>query len=155
MGGPRIDQINVVVRDVGAAARFLAELGIDLPDTPAEWAEHHRPVPAASSAHGGHDRREPAFDIDLDSSTFAAHWGGLPASFVGVVLDVRVDDRADVDRLHERSLALGARSLKDPYDAFWGSRFATVEAPGSLVVGLMSVPDDAHRSVPPDPATLT
>jgi hypothetical protein len=155
MGGPRIDQINLVLADVGAAARFLADLGIDVPDTMPEWAEHHRPVPTATSQHGGHDRSEPAFDIDLDSSTFAAHWGGLPPRFVGAVLDVRVDERDEVDRLHERALELGARSLKEPHDAFWGSRFATVEAPGPLVVGLMSVPDDAHRSVPPDPATLT
>jgi hypothetical protein len=155
MGGPRIDQINLVLADVGAAARFLADLGIDVPDTMAEWAEHHRPVPTVTSAHGSHARQEPAFDVDLDSSTFAAHWGGLPRGFVGAVLDVRVDEREEVDRLHDQALTLGARSLKDPYDAFWGSRFATVEAPGPLVVGLMSVPDEAHRSAPPDPATFT
>jgi hypothetical protein len=143
-----------VLTDVGAAARFLADLGIDVPDTMPEWAEHHRSVPTSTSAQGGHGRTEPAFDIDLDSSSFATQWGGLPPGFVGAVLDVRVDDRDQVDRLHERALELGARPLKEPYDAFWGSRFATVEGPGPLVVGLMSVPDQAHRSAPPDPTAL-
>jgi hypothetical protein len=154
MGEPRIDQINLVLADVGAAARFLGDLGVGVSDTMPEWAEHHRPVPTATSAHGSHARQEPVFDVDLDSSAFAGHWGGLPAGFVGAVLDVRVDQRDEVDQLHERAVGLGARSLKEPYDAFWGSRFATVEGPGPLVVGLMSVPDDAHRSAPPDPATF-
>ena len=104
--------------------------------------------------HGGHEFVEPTFGIDLDSSVFAQIWGGLPSSFNGVVLDLRVDTRAEVDRLHDLARSLGGRSLKMPYDAFWGSRFAVVAGPGPLVVGLMSVPDPEHRSAPPDPATF-
>jgi hypothetical protein len=157
MGSPRVDQINVVVADVEAAAGFLGGLGVDVPAAGPAWAAwdpHHRSVPAATSVHGGHDLAEPTFGIDLDSSAFAAHWGGLPASFTGVVVDVRVDERPEVDELHERALAIGGRSLKAPHDAFWGTRFAVVEGPGLLVVGLMSVRSDAHRSTPPDPATF-
>ena len=43
--------------------------------------------------------------------------------------------------LHDPAAALGGVSLKAPYDAFWGSRYATVEGPGPLVVGLMSIAD--------------
>jgi hypothetical protein len=154
MGTPRVDQINVVVGDVVAAARFLADLGVDVPGTMPEWAAHHQPVPASTSSHGSHGIDEPAFDIDLDSSAFAQRWGGLPSSFTGVVLNLRVDERQEVDELHERALTSGGRSLKEPYDAFWGSRFAVVEGPGPIIVGLMSVPDEARRSSPPDPATL-
>lgn len=154
VGAPRIDQINVVVADVDAAARFLVGLGVDLPDAPGGWEAHHRSVPAATSLHGGHELVEPTFEIDLDSAVFAQRWGGLPPSFSGVVLNLRVDERIEVDRLHERALSFGGRSVKPPYDAFWGSRFAVVEGPGPLIVGLMSVPDPAHRSAPPDPASL-
>jgi hypothetical protein len=155
VGAPRVDQINVVVGDVEAAARFLADLGVDVPVTMPEWAAHHQPVPTSTSPHGSHARDQPAFDIDLDSSSFAQWWGGLPPSFNGVVLDLRVDERAEVEDLHERALTSGGRSLKEPYDAFWGSRFAVVEGPGPIIVGLMSVPDAARRSPPPDPTTLT
>lgn len=155
MGTPRVDQINVVVGDVEAAARFLTDLGVDVPGTMLEWAEHHQPVPASTSPHGGHDRDQPAFDIDLDSSAFAQWWGGLPSSFTGVVLNLRVEDRADVDALHEHALSCEGRSLKAPYDAFWGSRYAVVEGPGPILVGLMSVPDSTRRTAPPDPSTLT
>jgi hypothetical protein len=152
---PRVDQINVVVSDVDAAARFLVELGVDLPAAPNGWEAHHRPIPAARSLHGGHDLVEPAFGIDLDSGVFAQRWGGLAPSFNGVVLNLRVDERTEVDRLYQRALSLGGRSLEMPYDAFWGSRYAVIEGPGPLVVGLMSVPDQAHRGAPPDPATMS
>lgn len=142
---PRIDQVNVVVDDADAACRFLAALGLDIEGPGAgweTWASHHRAVPVADAG----------FDMDLDSGDFAAEWGGVPRSFVGVVVNVHVDEREEVDDLHRRAVAEGGRSLKEPYDAFWGSRFAVVEGPGPIVVGLKSTPDDAHRTPPPDPA---
>ncbi len=154
MGAPRIDQLNVVVSDVDAVARFLIDLGVDLPAAPPGWHAHHRTIPAATSLHGSHDLAEPAFAIDLDSSVFAQQWGGLDRSFSGVVINLRVEERADVDRLHELALSIGGRSCKQPYDAFWGSRYALIEGPGSCVVGIMSVPDAAHRSAPPDPSSF-
>lgn len=116
---PRIDQVNVVVADVVAAVRFLADLGVDTPNTLAVWEQHHQPVSALTSPHGGHEHGEPTFGIDIDSSAFAQWWGGLPSSFTGVVMNVRVDERPDVDQLHERGVSSGGRSLKPPHDAFW------------------------------------
>ena len=147
----RIDQINVVVKDVDAATQFLVQLGIDLPAAPPGWGMHHRTIPTATSLHGGHDLESPTFGIDLDSVAFAQQWGGLDPSFTGVVLNVRVDERDEVDRLHDSAQAIGGRSLKSPHDAFWGSRYAVVEGPASVFVGLMSVPDPARRSAPPNP----
>lgn len=45
MSGPRVDQINVVVGDVVAAAQFLTDLGIELPAAPEGWEAHHRSCP--------------------------------------------------------------------------------------------------------------
>ena len=118
--GAAIDQVNVVVGDVAAASRFLSGLGVALPPSPSGWESHHRSIPSATSVHGGHDSQTPMFGIDLDSGPFGQQWGGLAPSFSGVVMNVRVDDRTEVDRLHEQSLVLGGRSLKEPYDAFWG-----------------------------------
>lgn len=154
MSGPRVDQVNVVVDDVAAAAHFLTELGVDLPAAPEGWEAHHRSIPTATSSHGGHDRVDPAFDVDLDSSVFARWWGALAPSFNGVVINLRVDERSDVDQLHERAIAVGGATLKAPYDAFWGARFAVVEGPGPLAIGIMSVPDPALRTLPPDPSSL-
>ena len=47
--------------------------------------------------------------------------------------------------------AAGYPSQQEPYDTFWGSRYAILEDPDGNAVGLMSVPDPARRSPPPDP----
>jgi hypothetical protein len=154
MSAPRIDAINIVVGDVGSAAEFLNALGVDLAPAPPGWEAHHRAVPSATSSQRGHHPAEPTFGIDLDSSAFAHEWGGLDPSYTGVVVNLRVDEPPDVDRVHELGCSVGGRSLKAPYDAFWGSRFALLEGPGPLVVGIMSVPDDARRTAPPDLHTL-
>jgi len=84
VSGPRVDQINVVVGDVAAAARFLVGLGVDLPSTMPEWETHHRSNPAATSLRGGHDLVEPTIGIDLDTACSlndgAAWHRRLPAS---------------------------------------------------------------------------
>jgi hypothetical protein len=146
MSAPRIDQINLVLTDVAAAANFLDGLGVSMNPVLAEWsdwAEHHQNVAAPELA--GFD----PFGIELDSSAFARHWGGLPADFVGVVLNLRVDQREDVDRLFAEAVAAGAEARRPPHDAFWGSRFAVVQAPGPMVLGLLSPRDPSHQGAPP------
>jgi hypothetical protein len=143
VAAPRIDQINVVVTDVAAATSFLEGLGVEMPPMSPEWLANHRGVPSSSP-----------LEIDLDSAAFAHEWGGISPLFTGVVLNLRVGERSEVDRLHDLAPSLGGQPLKAPYDAFWGARYAVVSAPGPMVVGLMSEPDQAMRSAPPDPTGL-
>jgi hypothetical protein len=135
-------QVNIVVPDVVGAAGFLRDLGAEVPEASdewSEWASHHVSFPAV----------EPVFEADLDSPAFAAHWGGLPEDFAGVVVNLRASDRRAVDEAFERALALGAERLRAPYDAFWGARYAVVSGPGPTVVGIMSPADPASRGEPP------
>lgn len=146
VSGARIDHLNIVVAELDAAVKFLIELGVDIPVGPVGWEAwdpHHRTI------------SEPSFGIDLDSSAFAHQWGGLGPTFNGVVVNLRADDRSDVDRLYELALSIGGRSRRSPYDAFWGARYALVEGPGPIAVGIMSARDDAHRSDPPDLASFS
>jgi hypothetical protein len=140
MTQPRFASVNVVVADVGACATFLAALGVDLEPTRPEWESHHRTFAADA----------PQFDADLDSPAFARWWGGVPDECVpGVVVNLRVDEHDDVDRLHRRAIELGASELKAPWDAFWGARHSVVLAPGPVCVAFTSEPDAARRSPPP------
>ena len=91
----------------------------------------------------------PPIRIDLDSPAFAAHWGGLPEDFVGVVVNLRAADREAVDVTYEQAMALGAEGLRVPYDAFWGARYAVVRGPGPITVGIMSPADPAVRAEGP------
>lgn len=148
MADLRFDQVNIVLPDVLGAARFLRALGAEVDrvaDEWAEWASHHVGLPAVAES----------FDADLDSPAFAAHWGGLPEDFAGVVVNLRAEDRRAVDAAFERALALGAEGLRAPYDAFWGARYAVVRGPGPIVVGVMSPADPAARSAGPEPSDFT
>jgi catechol 2,3-dioxygenase-like lactoylglutathione lyase family enzyme len=153
----RIDHINIVVSDVEAAATFLAGLGVDLPAALPGWEPwdaHHRTISTTTSTHDGDAVADGVFGIDLDSSAFARHWGALGRTFNGVVVNLRADTRSDVDRLYELALSLGGRPNKSPYDAFWGARYAVVEGPGPITIGIMSARDPEQRADPPDLTTF-
>lgn len=140
--GVRLDQINIVVRDMEAMVAFYERLGVEIGDSPPEWAPHHR----NARGIGG-------IDVDLDSERFAAVWNrGWPGG-TGVVLGFRVSDRDDVDRLYDELTAAGYTGQQPPYDAFWGARYAVVADPDGNSVGLMSPSDDGRRTAgPPPPA---
>jgi uncharacterized glyoxalase superfamily protein PhnB len=48
------------------------------------------------------------------------------------------DSPAEVDKTHADLVAAGYRSHKDPWDAFWGQRYASVVDPDDNVVDLFA-----------------
>ena len=141
---PVLDQINLVVRDVAASVEFYRALGVEIPDTRPGWNEHHRTADDADEA---------AVDFDIDSAGFARYWGSgdVPS---GAMLSFRLGSRAAVDALYAELTEAGHRGLREPYDAFWGARYAILADPEGTAVGLMSEPSSEHRSAPPDVATF-
>lgn len=135
----RLDQVNLVVQDMEAMAAFYGRLGLDL-GADGKWASHHR---SAKDAEG--------IDLDLDSEVFASRWNTGWAGGSGIVLTFRTESRQDVDDLYAELSAAGSRAQQEPYDAFWGSRFAVVTDPDGNAVGIMSPPEAAHRTPPPEP----
>jgi uncharacterized glyoxalase superfamily protein PhnB len=143
---PSALQLNLVCADLDATIAFYRLAGIELPDD-AVWR----------TASGPHHANSPEWTagvaIDLDSPDLAraynAGYVGAP-SLGGVVLGFRVPTREAVDEMHDRLTAAGHTSRQEPWDAFWGARYAIVADPDGRDVGFMSPSDDAHRSPPPD-----
>ena len=138
---PVLDQVNLVVRDMTESVAFYRRLGLAIPDRDPLWDDHHR----SAEVPGG-------VDFDLDSEGFAPLWdAGWPGSKgrSGVVMGFRVASRAAVDRLYESVTGAGYAGQQEPYDAFWGARYAIVEDPDGNAVGLMSPVDPDRRSTPP------
>ena len=130
----KLDQVNLVVRDMEASAAFYRRLGFTVQDLPVEWAPHHRAVTGGDG-----------LDFDLDSVAFARVWNaGLPDG-ARVVLGFRTADRDAVDRLYADLTGAGYEGQQEPYDASWGARFAVVGDPDGNPVGLMSPIDPARR----------
>jgi catechol 2,3-dioxygenase-like lactoylglutathione lyase family enzyme len=140
----RLDQLNLIVHDVEASRTFYARLGLDFGDAPdAIWADNY-----ASAVHGEHT----LIDVDVHSSTFVQKWDrGWPGGS-GVVVGFKVDSRDEVDALVAALCADGVPVQQEPFDAFWGARYAVVGDPDGNGVGIMSPVDPALRSQPPSPA---
>jgi catechol 2,3-dioxygenase-like lactoylglutathione lyase family enzyme len=139
----RLDQVNLVVRDVDACRSFYAQLGLDFGDErDPVWADHH-----VSVRQGGHT----PIDVDLDSETFAAKWNEGGAGRRGAILGFKVDSRDEVDALVASLVAGGVAVQQEPYDAFWGARYAVVSDPDGNGVGIMSPIDPAQRYEGPSP----
>ena len=138
---PRLNQINLVVRDMDAMAAFYSSLGVRVLDSPPGWQAHHRNSEIEAGMH-----------LDLDSIAFTPTWNdGWPEGRAGVVIGFEVADTAEVDRVHERLIGLGYQSQQPPYDAFWGARYAIVVDPDGNAVGVMSPVDPARATKPRDP----
>lgn len=139
----RLDQVNLIARDVEASRAFYSRLGLDFGDErDPVWWNHH-----VGALHGEHS----PIDVDLDSLSFVQKWdAGWPGG-AGVVIGFKVDSRQEVDDLVAALVAEGVPVQQDPFDAFWGARYAVVSDPDGNGVGIMSPIDPAMRSEPPSP----
>jgi catechol 2,3-dioxygenase-like lactoylglutathione lyase family enzyme len=132
---PFLDQVNLVVSDMGATVAFYSRLGLTIPDTDADFQAHHR----SARLPGG-------VDLDFDSTEFARHWDKGWTAGAGVVVGFKVASREQVDAVYSDLTGAGYRGQQEPYDAFWGARYAVVEDPDGNPVGIMSPSDPARRS---------
>jgi len=56
----------------------------------------------------------------------------------GITLCFKQDSPRGVDQLHEKITRAGFKSVKDPWDAFWGQRYASVTDPDGNQVDLFA-----------------
>jgi uncharacterized glyoxalase superfamily protein PhnB len=144
MGQTIFNQLNLVSEDLDSTLAFYRRLGLAM-DDPARGDSGEAFHINSASGSGAL--------LEADSADFARVWNGgweSEANLAGrVVIGLRVTDRSEVDRLYDEVIAAGHNGLQPPFDAFWGARYAIVEDPNGIAVGLMSPADEAHRSPPP------
>ena len=145
MARPVLDQINIVTANIRETIAFYRLLGIEVPDPP--LAKSGEPFHVNCDAGGD-------TDLDLDSDAFARvwneNWRGRTDLGGRVVVGFHVDTREQVDQVYEKLTQAGHKGLQPPWDAFWGSRYAIVEDPNGIAVGLMSPRDSAKGYWPPE-----
>jgi uncharacterized glyoxalase superfamily protein PhnB len=133
---PVFNQVNVIVADMAAAVDFYGRLGVTLKDMPQEWSKHHRAVDSHSDV-----------SLEFDSVQFAGEFNrGARGRGPQVMLSFGFESRHDVDAAYEDLVAAGYLGQQEPYDAFWGSRYAIIEDPDGHAIGLMSPVDEEHRT---------
>jgi catechol 2,3-dioxygenase-like lactoylglutathione lyase family enzyme len=141
----RLDQLNLIVRDMEATLGFYRRLGFSI-DEPSEW-------PPGSGAQHLNITMPDGFRLELDNVPMAriwhAGWRDQPGPGGGTVLGVTLPSRDAVDERYAQLTGDGCAGRQAPYDAFWGARYAIVEDPDGRDVGLMS-PIDPDRRYTPD-----
>ncbi len=143
-----LGQLNIVCGDPAASIAFYRRLGVDIPEA-AVWRTptgiHH--VGAADESD------DQVIHLDLDSATFARVWntGWADRNDLRgrVVVGFRAPNRAAVDDIFHDMTGAGYRGLQKPHDAFWGARYAIIEDPDGIAVGVMSPIAPDRKSPPP------
>lgn len=147
MPKPILHQLNIVCGDVDKSTAFYRRLGVDIPERMiwrTDSGAHH--VSAGRGSEG-------VIDLDLDSTDFAQKWNEAWKGNVDlkgrVVVGFRVASRDEVDAVYREMTETGYRGLAAPRDMFWGARYAIIEDPDGIAVGVMSPISPDRKSPPP------
>lgn len=127
---PGLDVVGVIVSDLGRAMQFYARLGIEFPADPDSMGHGHVEAPLPGGLR---------FTLDAESSirSFDPDWSP-PSGGHRVAVAFRCASPEEVDSLYRELTDAGACGYKEPWDAFWGQRYAQVEDPDGNVVDLFA-----------------
>jgi catechol 2,3-dioxygenase-like lactoylglutathione lyase family enzyme len=121
---PQLNAIGIVVSDMATSIRFYRTLGLDVPETPDE----------------GHvDTFLPngvRFMLDSEDTvrSFQPDWERQAGNQLALAFECT--SAAEVDEVYARMVAAGFHGEKEPWDAFWGQRYAQLHDPDGVGVDL-------------------
>jgi catechol 2,3-dioxygenase-like lactoylglutathione lyase family enzyme len=119
-----LNAIGIVSSDMARSIRFYRLLGLDVPETPDE----------------GHvDTLLPngvRFMLDTEDviRSFRPDWSRERGNQLALAFEC--DSTAEVDEMYRRVVDAGFHGEKEPWDAFWGQRYAQVQDPDGTPVDL-------------------
>ena len=121
---PNLNAIGIVASDMERSIRFYRLLGLDVPETPEE----------------GHvDTFLPngvRFMLDTEEvvRSFKEDWSRETGNQIGIAFECA--SPAEVDEAYARVTGEGFEGEKEPWDAFWGQRYAQLRDPDGVPVDL-------------------
>jgi len=121
---PQLNAIGIVAADMGESIRFYRLMGLEVPETPDE----------------GHvDTFLPngvRFMLDSEETmqSFMDGWSRETGNQIGIAFECA--SPAEVDEIYARVTGAGFHGEKEPWDAFWGQRYAMLKDPSGVDVSL-------------------
>ena len=121
---PSLNAIGIVSSDMARSIAFYRLLGLDVPETPDE----------------GHvDTFLPTgvrFMLDTEDvvRSFKPDWARADGNQLSIAFEC--GSPGEVDEVYARVVAGGFEGEKDPWDAFWGQRYALLADPDGVEVNL-------------------
>jgi uncharacterized glyoxalase superfamily protein PhnB len=127
---PELNAIGIVTSDPVRSIAFYRLLGVDLP----EDGEGHIEATLASGLR---------FMLDTEDvvRSFRPDWSRAVGNQLALAFECA--SPGEVDELFERARAAGFDAEKEPWDAFWGQRYAQLRDPDGVPVDLFARLPDA------------
>ncbi|MFE4514124.1 VOC family protein [Kitasatospora sp. NPDC056783] len=127
-GAPRFAFVGLVVADVAASVGFYRRLGVGFPE--GVEGEGH----VEGELPGG-----PLLVLDAEETIRSFHPGWrAPSGGARSALAFRCGSPAEVDVLYGELTGAGYHGELEPWDAFWGQRYAVVRDPDGNGVDLLA-----------------
>src|SRR5919199_190771 len=117
----RLDAVGVIVSDLKRAVAFYRLLGAPFAADAGDSEHGHAEAELAGGFRLLIDTEESVRSFDPSWSRAA----GSPSGSIGF----RCERGEDVDRLYAEALQAGGTGHKEPWDAFWGQRYAQLRDP--------------------------
>lgn len=127
---PRLDAIGIVTADMAASCRFYALLGVPV-GAPAEGEDHFEAT-LPSGIRLMWDSIELIKQIDPDWEPPVGH---------RLALAFHCGSTTGVDETFAAVVAAGFATKGEPWDAFWGQRYAEIIDPDGNIVHLFAALD--------------
>ena len=137
MMAARLDVIGLVVEDMARSLAFYRRLGLEIS------AETEREPHVEVSLPGG---LRLAFDTEETIRSFDSDWTP-PSGGDRMGLAFLMETPAEVDQVYDELTSLGYEGYKEPWDAFWGQRYAIILDPDGIGVSLFAPNSDSWQQV--------
>jgi len=121
---PDLNAIGIVVSDMASSISFYRTLGLDMPESPDEG---HLAAAMPSGVNL-------MLDTEEVIRSFQPEWSRKTGNQLALAFEC--SSPAEVDELYARVTGAGFEGEKEPWDAFWGQRYALLRDPDGVEVNL-------------------
>ena len=121
---PGLNALGIVTSDMATSIRFYRLLDVDLPETPDEGHVE------ATLPNG----MRLMLDSEETVRSFRPDWQRQAGNQLGLAFEC--ESAAEVDEVYAQIVAAGFEGDKEPWDAFWGQRYAQLRDPDGVPVDL-------------------
>jgi uncharacterized glyoxalase superfamily protein PhnB len=121
---PVLNAVGIVASDMAQSLEFYRQLGLEVPDTPDQG---HVNIDIA-------DGIRLMIDSEAELRKFRPDWERSTGNQLALAFDC--ESPSQVDEVYARMAAAGFQGDKEPWDAFWGQRYAQLRDPDGVPVDL-------------------